>query len=102
MSRDLEKIKNHLFVCTENSCRKRGADVVFDTLKKQIKREKLHEEIMLSCMSCLNRCGRGPIVILYPKGVLYEQIKKSDCKRLVKKISKAKTFKQKPHYLFRM
>lgn len=100
-TRELATVKNHLFVCVGKTCRKHGADAVVEGLKQQVKSEKLSSELIITCMECVNRCSKGPIVILYPKGIWYEQIKKKDCKRIIKKIMKGKKYKSKLHYVFR-
>jgi (2Fe-2S) ferredoxin len=40
-------------------------------LKKKIKDLKLNKKIRINKSGCLDRCGLGPVMVIYPEGVWY-------------------------------
>jgi (2Fe-2S) ferredoxin len=43
-------------------------------MKDTIKDVEKDDEILLTRTSCTGQCGKGPIVIVYPKGVWYREV----------------------------
>jgi (2Fe-2S) ferredoxin len=67
----LKKISAHVLVCRYKTCLKQGAKVSARALKKALKAEKLSDQVMVTKVKCLDQCGRGPIMVVYPDGVWY-------------------------------
>lgn len=64
--------KHHVFVCTDGkNCPKEGAERVHDTLKKGVKAAGIKDRVRINNAGCMNQCGHGPMVVVYPEDVWY-------------------------------
>ncbi len=59
----------HLLLCTGETCREGGALGLLRALEEGLR--DLGPLVQLTPTPCLGRCGRGPILIAYPEGVVY-------------------------------
>ncbi len=59
----------HLLLCTGESCRAQGALGVLRGLEEALR--DLSSLVQLTPTPCLSRCGKGPVLIAYPEGVVY-------------------------------
>ncbi len=94
----MEKLKyhpqSHLFICNrkkdgKNCCANRGSEKLRDSIKKWIKKEKLHKDLKVSFTSCLGYCDTGIAACLYPQNQWFDKIDLSDEEDLKKKLLKA-------------
>jgi (2Fe-2S) ferredoxin len=68
----------HVFCCTNvrpdgherGSCGKRRAERLRNYLKARAKEEGL-TDVRINTAGCLDRCERGPAMVVYPEGVWY-------------------------------
>ncbi|CAA7614040.1 Ferredoxin [Candidatus Terasakiella magnetica] len=68
----------HVFICTNRrpddnkrgSCAGRGSEVLREHLKDATKSMGLGD-IRINSAGCLDRCGHGPVMVIYPEGVWY-------------------------------
>lgn len=68
----------HVFICTNRrpddnprgSCAQRGADALREHMKEAQKRLKL-KDVRINSAGCLDRCGLGPVMVIYPEAVWY-------------------------------
>jgi len=68
----------HLFVCTNRrpdghqrgSCAARGSERLRDYMKARAKELGIRN-IRVNGAGCLDRCERGPCLVIYPEGVWY-------------------------------
>lgn len=68
----------HVFCCTNRrpdghprgSCAARGAEALRDFLKARGKELGLMD-VRVNSAGCLDRCGLGPVLVVYPDGVWY-------------------------------
>jgi (2Fe-2S) ferredoxin len=64
--------EHHVFVCTlGKTCAKHGAEEVFDELKDRVKEAGLKGRVRVNRAGCMNQCGHGPMVVVYPQDVWY-------------------------------
>lgn len=80
----LRKIERHILVCTHKHCLKDGARETLKSLKRGLKDEDLSGRVLVTKVDCLDRCGRGPVVVVYPEGVWYGGVDVEDAERIVK------------------
>ena len=52
-------------------------------MKEKIKEEGL-KEVRVNSAGCLNRCKKGPLMVIYPKGVWLKFKNKSDIDLIIK------------------
>jgi len=80
----MEVYKKHVFVCTTGkTCPNEGAVEVCDALRKEIHARGLKKEIRINKSGCLDQCGNGPMIVVYPQSVWYSHVQPEDCKEIV-------------------
>ncbi|HVG37954.1 MAG TPA: (2Fe-2S) ferredoxin domain-containing protein, partial [Pyrinomonadaceae bacterium] len=65
----LKKLRHHIFVCVHKTCVKQGAKDSAKEFKAALKERDLRDRVIVTKSDCLDQCGRGPVVIVYPDGV---------------------------------
>ena len=68
----------HAFICTNRrpddnklgSCAGRGSEALREHLKKEQKRLGL-KDVRINSAGCLDRCSKGPVLVIYPEGIWY-------------------------------
>lgn len=73
----LSVYEKHVFICTAGSacCQDGDANAVQTTLKKLVAaRPELKGRVRVNQSGCLNQCGHGPMMVVYPEGVWYWQM----------------------------
>ncbi|MCX8049197.1 MAG: (2Fe-2S) ferredoxin domain-containing protein [Methylohalobius sp.] len=83
----------HVFVCTQTrppghpkgSCGQRGCGEVFQNFAQKFEQELLYGRYALTATGCLGMCELGPVVLIYPDGVLYAQVQPQDVSEIVTK-----------------
>jgi NADH:ubiquinone oxidoreductase subunit F (NADH-binding)/(2Fe-2S) ferredoxin len=73
----------HVLVCAGTPCMLKGAGAVKDALCREIERAGLQEEIRVVETGCLGPCDDGPVIVVYPEGVMYSKLKPEDMSRIV-------------------
>ena len=70
----------HVAVCTNRTCAGQGAATVLERLRQAAKKGDIDARITRT--SCLDRCGEGPNVAVYPDNVWYGGVAPEDAGRL--------------------
>lgn len=52
-------------------------------LKRALKERGLKSRVMLTKVKCLDQCGRGPLMVVYPDGVWYGGVDAQCARRIV-------------------
>ena len=64
--------RHHVFVCTSGkTCPTQGSNDVQETLKKGAIDRGLKGIVRINHAGCMNQCGHGPMVVVYPDDVWY-------------------------------
>jgi NADH-quinone oxidoreductase subunit F len=71
----MDLVKNHILVCTGGGCVASGALEVSASLKKAVDRFGLTDDVSVVETGCLGPCAVGPVALVYPDGILYENLK---------------------------
>jgi NADH-quinone oxidoreductase subunit F len=58
---------------------------VIDGFQKEIEKQKLGEKVGLRITGCPGFCEIGPLVVIYPKGIFYQQVKVEDIPEILEK-----------------
>ena len=74
--------RHHVFVCTGKHCRKTGAEDVHHTLKRCVKDAGLRKTVRVNEAGCMNQCGHGPIVVVYPQDQWYAYVDERGARRI--------------------
>ncbi|THE64388.1 ferredoxin [Salinadaptatus halalkaliphilus] len=72
----------HVTVCTNRTCAEMGSPAVLERLRQQA-RDSEHCDVQITRSSCLDRCGDGPMVAVYPDGIWYGDVAAEDAERIV-------------------
>jgi (2Fe-2S) ferredoxin len=81
--KDLTKVKKHLFICNSGSCNQNGAAETTKTIREEIKKCGLHDQIHTSKTMCNGRCDDGTIVIVMPDNIWYKNVSAKVGKKIV-------------------
>jgi sirohydrochlorin cobaltochelatase len=76
----------HVAVCTNRTCAGQGAATVLERLRQAARDRDLDVQITRS--SCLDRCGEGPNVAVYPDGVWYGSVAPEDSDRIASSLER--------------
>jgi NADH:ubiquinone oxidoreductase subunit F (NADH-binding)/(2Fe-2S) ferredoxin/Pyruvate/2-oxoacid:ferredoxin oxidoreductase delta subunit len=79
----LKQYRAHLLVCAGTGCVSCGAFKVKEAIEKEIQKRKLQDEVMVIATGCNGFCERGPILMVHPDGVFYQQLKVDDIPFLI-------------------
>lgn len=75
----------HIFVCTSGkTCCKGGGEKVHAQLKKAVKATNLGDSVRVNQAGCMNQCGNGPMVVVYPEDTWYCGVDARGVERIVK------------------
>ena len=81
------KIKRKIFVCAGTGCTSSKSEKILEEIDKVIKDNKINN-VECSKTGCFGFCAKGPIVVVEPDEVFYEQVKIEDAKDIVTFASK--------------
>jgi len=79
----LKKIGAHVLVCKHKTCLRQGGKASARALKRALKEHDLSGRVMVTKVNCLDQCGRGPVVVVYPDGVWYGRVDEEAARRIV-------------------
>ena len=83
------KFKKHVFVCTnqkdapKKSCGTEHGLALVDAFKAALAERGLLKEMRAQRTSCLDACGFGPAVVVYPEGTYYGNVQLSDVVEII-------------------
>jgi (2Fe-2S) ferredoxin len=76
--------KKHVFVCTSGEvCPTEGnSQQVHARLKELVKQAGLSTSIRINNAGCMDQCGNGPMVVVYPENIWYSQVAVEDAEAI--------------------
>jgi (2Fe-2S) ferredoxin len=76
--------KHHIFVCTSGkTCPLDGSIHVHAVLKKAVAAAGMRGDVRVNNAGCMNQCGHGPMVVVYPEDIWYCQVDEEGARRIV-------------------
>jgi (2Fe-2S) ferredoxin len=83
----------HLFFCTNRRedgsacCARHGAQKMRDYLKQRVKAQGLSGPggVRVNTAGCLDRCEKGPVIVIYPEAVWYTFVDAEDIDEILEK-----------------
>ncbi len=75
--------RQHWLICGGTGCQAAGSIAVYEELKAEIAKQGLSDEIKVVETGCNGFCAMGPVAVVYPEGVFYVAIEKTDVAELV-------------------
>ena len=76
-------IRSQVLICGGTGCTSSGSKQIQSEFQKNIKAKGLEGEIKLVQTGCFGLCALGPVVIIYPEGTFYSQVKPEDVAEIV-------------------
>lgn len=81
----------HVFFCLNQRedgaqcCMDAGAEAAFDHMKKRVKSLSLNGQgkVRVNRAGCLDRCGEGPLMVVYPEAVWYQFVDEHDIDEII-------------------
>ena len=81
--RKIEPGKKYILTCGGTSCLSIGGEKSTYELFKKVVADKGIEDVEVINVGCMRMCSEGPLVALYPGGVLYTRVKDEDAVRTI-------------------
>lgn len=75
--------RSHVLVCGGTGCTSSHSAEIIAEFEKEIAEKGLADEIKVIRTGCFGLCALGPIVVVYPEGAFYSQIKVKDVPEIV-------------------
>ncbi len=75
--------RSHVLVCAGAGCVASGALEVSAALQEQLRVHGLSQAVKVIETGCLGPCAVGPVAVVYPDGVFYQDLKPADAKEIV-------------------
>lgn len=72
-----------LMLCTGTGCVSNGAFQLKEALEREIRKHELHAEVAVIQTGCNGFCAVGPIVVVQPEKIFYQQLRVEDVPHLV-------------------
>lgn len=79
----MQHIRAHVLICGGTGCKSAGSKEVQLAFSRAIEAKGLSDEIMVVETGCHGFCEHGPLVIVYPEGTFYCQVKAEDVEEIV-------------------
>ncbi len=77
--------RHHVFVCTSGKeCPGQGAERVHEVLKDGVRAAGLKRLVRVNHAGCMNQCGHGPMVVVYPGDVWYARVDVVGAERILR------------------
>ena len=73
----------NVLVCGGTGCTASDSPLVLQALQTELARRGLDQEVQVVHTGCRGFCSMGPVVMIYPEGILYCQVQPSDVPILV-------------------
>ena len=73
----------HLMVCAGTGCVSNHSFEIKDALEAEIKKQGLESEVLVVTTGCNGFCERGPLLVVEPDKIFYQQLSKKDIPHLV-------------------
>lgn len=91
---DLEKVRKRLIkksdpnkscitISSGTCCRAYGCQIVTKAFITEIEKQEIRDKVEVKTTGCLGFCERGPIVVIYPKGIYYQKVTIEDVSKIV-------------------
>ena len=83
--------QHHVFFCLnqrddgEPCCMDKGAEAAFDHMKARVKKLALNgkDKVRINRAGCFDRCGEGPLMVVYPEAIWYTFIDNEDIDEII-------------------
>ncbi len=78
-----ESEKAFISICAGTGCRASGSETVINAFKEEIKFLGLQNKVGVKVTGCHGFCEKGPIVVIHPENIFYQNVEKEDIIQIV-------------------
>ena len=75
--------RSHVLVCGGTGCTSSNSPKIIEQFEAQIKEKGLENEVKVIRTGCFGLCALGPVVVVYPEGCFYSEVKVEDVPEIV-------------------
>ena len=75
--------RSHVLVCGGTGCTSSNSQKIIETMEAELKARGLENEVQVIRTGCFGLCALGPIMIVYPEGCFYSEVKVEDVPEIV-------------------
>ena len=75
--------RSHVLICGGTGCTSSGSVKIMEAMNNEIAAMGLAEEVKVVGTGCFGLCALGPIMIVYPEGTFYSNVKAEDVHEIV-------------------
>ncbi len=75
--------RKNVLICGGTGCTSSSSELLISTMKDELKKKGIDNEINVVRTGCFGLCALGPIMIVYPEGSFYSRVKVEDIPRIV-------------------
>ncbi len=75
--------RSHVLVCCGTGCTSSQSLKIIELLEQELTAQGLANEVKVVKTGCFGLCAEGPIMVVYPEGVIYYQVKPDDAREIV-------------------
>ena len=79
----MSNYKIQVLVCGGNGCKSSDSEMVAYSLRENIEKNGLNNDVQVVMSGCFGFCGKGPIVNIQPDNTFYVSVKPDDCVEIV-------------------
>jgi len=79
----MKQFRSHILVCGGTGCRSAGSMEVIKGFAFEVEKRGLKDEVQIVETGCNGFCALGPIVVIYPEGVIYMQVAPEDAGEVI-------------------
>jgi NADH-quinone oxidoreductase subunit F len=79
----MKVFRSHILLCGGTGCHASGSLNVKKALTEELSKRSLSEEIKIVETGCNGFCAMGPIMVIYPEGIIYMLVQPEDVPELV-------------------
>ena len=78
----MSRSRCNVLICTGGGCVASGALELSASMRAAIEKHGLEGEVQVFETGCLGPCAAGPVAVVYPDGILYQNLKPADAERI--------------------
>ncbi|HAY72321.1 MAG TPA: NADH-quinone oxidoreductase subunit NuoF [Ruminococcaceae bacterium] len=75
--------RSHVLVCGGTGCTSSHSAEIIEKLEQELKDKGLENEVKVIKTGCFGLCALGPVMIVYPEGCFYSEVKVEDVPEIV-------------------
>ncbi len=78
----MSRARCNVMICTGGGCVASGALELSAAMKAAVQKYGLADEVQVLETGCLGPCAVGPVAVVHPEGILYQNLKPEDADRI--------------------